>query len=285
MPADLAADTAVHAVSGTPGRYRAELTSSWNFRSPSGGVLLTVALRAIRAELADAGLKPRSATALFSSIILPGPIEVQVMPVRRGNVAAQLRATLTSLVHEGPGLEVVATFSRDREGFDFTDAEPPTAPRPELAPPLGAAVPFSARARPPFFDNFDCRLASGSDWYGSEWQPGPARFARWFRYLVPQQSEDGLLDRLALPPLADTMPPSVVEKLGPGFPRFIAPSLDLTVHFLDDTPREWLLVSAHTKRAHAGYASAEVEIRDDEGRLVACGSQVMMFRRPPRHIV
>lgn len=280
MPADLAAETAVEAVA--PGLYRAGLTPAWSFRSPSGGVLLTVALRAIRAELGDDGLKPRSATALFASTVPVGPAEVRVMSVRRGNVAAQVRATLVSAVDDGPGMEVVATFSRDRDGFEFSDCDPPLVPPPDRAPLLGAAVPFSARARPPFFDNFECRLAAGSDWYAGEWVPGPARFARWFRYLVAQRTDGGLLDRLALPPLADTMPPSVVEKLGPGFPRFVAPSLDLTVHFIDDTDRDWLLVSAHTKRAHAGYASAEIEIFDDTGRLLACGSQVMMFRNPPR---
>lgn len=279
--ADLAADTAVRALDASPGWYVADLPESWNFRTPSGGVLMTVALRAMQAKLGDPALHICSATALFCSPVPAGPIEIQVEVLRHGGVAAQVRAALSSTLAPGPGLEVSATFARRREAFDFIDTAPPDVPGPGEAPELSEAVPFAAKVRPPFFDNLDSRLALGDDWWHGSWQGGEARFARWFRYRVPQWLSDGLFDPLALCPLADTMPPAVVQKLGPGFKPFVAPSLDLTVHFLDDTPREWLLVNAHCRRAIGGYASADVEIWDDEKRLLAYGTQVMIFRRPP----
>jgi hypothetical protein len=69
---------------------------------------------------------------------------------------------------------------------------------------------------------------------------------RWFRYLVPQATADGRLDPLALPPIADTIPPALFQKLGPDGPPFHAPSLDLTVHFLEDTTA--VLVVATNRR-------------------------------------
>jgi len=135
--------------------------------------------------------------------------------------------------------------------------------------------------RPVFFSNFDTRLALGEPWWLPGWQPGSARIARWFRYRVPQRLADGRLDPFALPPVADTMPPALIQKLGPDHPPFHAPSLDLTVHFLDDTAADWILTNVHARRARAGYATASCEIWDDAGRLLAFATQTMMLRRVP----
>jgi acyl-CoA thioesterase len=78
------------------------------------------------------------------------------------------------------------------------------------------------------------------------------------------------------------MPPALIQKLGPDHTPFAAPSLDLTIHFLEDTRREWLLTDVRASRARAGYAHADVNIWDDEGRLIAVGTQMMMLRRVPQ---
>jgi acyl-CoA thioesterase len=182
----------------------------------------------------------------------------------------------------GPGLEVSATFGRDREGIDLIDTAPPDVPAPEVAPPMERIGGIDPSQRPAFFQNFDTRLALGKPWWTGGWQPGDARIARWFRYLVPQRLADGRLDPLCLPPIADTMPPALSQKLGPGHAPFHAPSLDLTVHFLEDTSSQWLLTVVHARRARAGYATAALEIWDDGGRLLAFGTQMMMIRRVPQ---
>jgi acyl-CoA thioesterase len=99
------------------------------------------------------------------------------------------------------------------------------------------------------------------------------------RYLVPQALPDGTLDPLAIPPVADTMPPAIHQGLGPRGPRYHAPSLDLTVHFLDPTASAWLLINAYARRARVGYATAEAEIWGEDGRLVAYTTQTMMLRK------
>ena len=280
-PSDLARDTAVTRLAVAPGWYTADLPPAWNFRSPAGGVLMTVAMRAMQAELGDPALRPVSANTHFCSPVPAGPLEIRVEVLRHGGAAAQVRAQLSSSTVPGPGLEVSATFGRDRDGIDLIDAEPPRVPGPDEAPLMEQLGGIDPNFRPVFFSNLETRLAFGNPWWKGGWEPGPARIARWWRYLVPQTLPDGRLDPLCLPPIADTMPPALSQKLGPGHEPFFAPSLDLTVHFLEDTRAEWLLTSVHARRARAGYATAEVEIWDDGGKLIAFGTQTMMLRRVP----
>lgn len=280
-PSDLACDTAVTRLKVAPGWYTADLPPTWNFRSPAGGVLMTVAMRAMAAELDDPELRPVSANTHFCSPVPAGPLEIRVEVLRHGSAAAQIRAQLSSTTVPGPGLEVSATFGRDRDGVDLIDTQPPDVPRPGATPPMEELRAVDLGRRPTFFANFDTRLAFGHPWWTDGWTAGEARLARWFRYLRPQRLADGRLDPLALPPIADTMPPALTQKLGPGHPPFHAPSLDLTVHFLEDTSSEWLLSCVHARRARAGYATADAEIWDDAGRLIAYATQMMMLRRIP----
>lgn len=273
--ADLAIDTAVTPLGS--GAYAARLPMAWDFVAPSGGVLMTVALRAIVAEIGDPAFKPISATAVFCAVVPAGAMRTRVEILRRGNAVVQARAALSAEGAGELGLEVSATFGRERRGPDFLDKSPPAVPRVHEAPPMDERHRILG-LRPPFFENFDARRALGDRFSEPVWSFAEARFAQWLRYLAPQRLPDGTLDPLAIPPVADTMPPAVVQKQGPDAPVFYAPSLDLTVHFLDPTPREWILVSAHARRARAGYATAENEIWDDDGRLLAYATQTMMLR-------
>jgi acyl-CoA thioesterase len=274
---DLRLDTAVTRLAAAPGWYTAMLPPAWNFRTPSGGTLMTVAMRAMQAELGDE-FRPVSANTHFCSPVPAGPLEVRVEVLRKGNVAAQVRAALSSTTMPGPGLEVSATFGRVRAGVEVMDADFPTVRMPADSQPI---VPGERDFKPSFLANFDTRLALGAAWWTREWDAGPARMGRWFRYRVPQTLPDGRFDPLALPPIADTMPPALSQRLGPDAEPFHAPSLDLTLPFLEDTTAEWLLTFVHVRRARAGYATADCEIWDDRRRLVAFATQMMMLRRRP----
>ena len=271
--ADLAADTAVQPLAAGPGWYTAALPASWDFVTPSGGVLMSVALRAMRAELGDDTLRPISATTLFCSPVPAGPLEIRVEVLRRGNAAAQLRAALSSTSLPGPGLEVSATFTRDRSGPAILDARFPGVPAPAEAYDLHDGTAGNPHDSWPFFANFHLRLAAGDRWWEPGWQGGVARHARWFRYRVPQR-RDGLVDPFAIPPIADTMPSSVLQFLGPVAERPVAPSLDLTVHFLEDTACEWLLVSCFSRHARAaGIAILDgvyLDLADEDGFAASC---------------
>ena len=85
-------------------------------------------------------------------------------------------------------------------------------------------APQNAHMRVRFFGNVDCRLARGARFWNPGWEAGPARYARWFRYKVPPRDAAGRLDRLAHPPIADTMPAAVAQGLGPsGYPPVPSP--------------------------------------------------------------
>jgi acyl-CoA thioesterase len=280
-PRDLALDTAVTRLKAAPGWYTANLPPGWNFLTPCGGVLMTVAMRAMQEELNDPDLRPLSANTHFCSPVPDGPLEVRVEVLRHGGAAAQIRAQLSSTTVPGPGLEVSATFGRVRQGVDVIDVVRPDVPGPEAAQRMDEAVGPGPRAKPLFFENFETRLALGHLWWRPGWDAGPARLMRWFQYKFPQRLADGRFDPLAIPPIADTMPPALIQKLGPDHEPFHAPSLDLTVHFLQDTTSQWLLTNVHARRARAGYATADLELWDDRGTLLAVATQMMMLRRFP----
>jgi acyl-CoA thioesterase-2 len=276
-PADLRADT-----TATPlgdGRYALTITKRWDFLFPSGGVITAAALRAAAHAVGDDAYRLISATTIFCEPIQAGDVELSVEVLRGGSAAVQTRTHLRPSGAPGsPGVQVLATFGRERTGPDVRGARMPDVPLPDACPDLLADDGKNPHLRASFFDNIEARLGRGDRFWTDEFRARPARYARWFRYRRPQRDGDGRLDRLALFPIADTMPAALTQAIGPGAYRFHAPSLDLTMHVVDDTDREWVLVSAYVRRARAGWAIGEVELWDDHGRFLGFASQAMYVR-------
>ena len=277
MPADLAADTAVRADSATPGRYHVMLPDHWDFLLPSGGVVMTCALRAAAAELGDPALRFASATTIFCTPIKHGPLVADVVVLRRGGSAVQVRVALRDGSGE-PGLELLATFMRERKGPDVRGVAFPRVKSLADALPVDYGSRNNPLVRLRFHQQIEYKLAEGGQFWPPEETAGPARYARWVRYRTPQRDGAGQLDRLALMPLIDMMPVALHRAIGPGSYRFHAPSLDLTAYVIDDTTREWLLLAVTARRAKAGWAIADTDVWDDEGRYLAHGAQAMFLR-------
>jgi acyl-CoA thioesterase len=278
--ADLARDTAVRADPEVNHRYLITLPNHWDYLLPSGGVVMTCALRAAEAHLADPALRLASATTIFSSPVNPGELVAEIHVIRHGHATAQVRVMLRHAQATEPGaqVELIATFCRDRRGPDVIGAAFPGVARLADARDVADGAANNPHTRFRFYHQLECRLADGAPFWVSDFTAGPARYARWMRYRVPQRDADGRFDRLALSPLIDTMPTALHRAIGPGAYRFYAPSLDLTIHAVDDTTREWLLVATTVRRARAGWAIGDAEVWDDEGRLIACGSQAMYLQ-------
>lgn len=278
--ADLAADTRATADAAIPGRYHLMLPNHWDYLLPSGGVVMTCALRAAETHLGDPALRLASATTIFASPIHPGALIADVHVIRRGHATAQVRVIVRHAQEKNgePGLELVATFMRERKGPDVLGVAFPNVKSVADALPVEDGAPNNPHTRFRLYHQLECKLADGAAFWSPDFEAGPARYARWLRYRVPQRDASGALDRLALPPLIDTMPTALHRAIGPGPYRFYAPSLDLTVYAVDDTQREWLLVAVTCRRARAGYAIADAEVWDDEGRLVAYGAQAMYMQ-------
>jgi acyl-CoA thioesterase len=274
--ADLAADTAVTPDPDVAGRYLVTLPDHWDYLLPSGGVVMTCALRAAAAHVGDPTIRLASATTIFATPMHPGKLVADVHVIRRGGNTVQLRVVVGHVQEKDgqPSLELIATFCRDRKGADVIGVAAP-----QLALADARSIDDGASNNPHtrfrFYHQLDCKLADGEAFWQPEFREGPARYARWFRYKVPQRDGDGRFDRLALPPLIDTMPTALHRAIGPGAYRFYAPSLDLTVYTIDDTTREWVLIVTTVKRAKGGWAIGDCEVWDDEGRFLAYGTQAM----------
>jgi acyl-CoA thioesterase len=275
--ADLARDTAVRPDASTPGRYHVELPNSWDYLLPSGGVVMTAALRAAEAHVGDRELRLASATTIFASPVHPGPLVADVHVIRRGGSTAQVRVQMRHVQEKSgePQLELVATFMRDRKGPDVVGVAFPAVKSLADAPPADDGAANNPHTRFRFYHQIESRLADGPAFWAPGFEAGPARYARWLRYRVPQRDPEGRFDRLALPPLVDTMPTALHRAIGPGPYRFYAPSLDLTLYTVDDTTREWVLIAVTMRRAKGGWAIADAEVWDDEGRFLAYGAQAM----------
>jgi acyl-CoA thioesterase len=277
MSADLAADTAVRADPATPGRYHLHLPDHWDFLMPSGGVVMTCALRAAEAALADPALRFASATTIFCTPIKNGALVADAVVLRRGGATAQVRVALRDSSGE-PGLELLATYLRERKGPDVVGVGFPQVKSLADATVVDPIARQNPAVHMPFHQQFEYRIADGQRFWQPDFEPGPARYARWARYRTPQRDAHGRFDRLALLPLIDMMPAALHRAIGPGDYRFAAPSLDLTAYVIDDTTREWLLFAVTSRRARAGWAIADVDVWDDQGRFIAHGAQAMFIR-------
>jgi acyl-CoA thioesterase len=277
MFADLVADTAVRPDPATPGRYLIQLPDHWDFLLPSGGVAMACAGRAALAELGDPELRFASASTVFCAPIKNGALVADVTVLRKGGATAQVRVALRDASSE-PGLEMVATFMRSRKGPDVRCLPFPAVKSFADALPVEAGSRRAPNLVFRFHTQVEYRLAEGDLFWQPEFTAGPGRYARWVRYRNQPRDDKGRLDRLALPPLIDSMPVALHRAIGPGDYRFLAPSLDLTTYVIDDTTREWLLTSVTARRAKDGWAIADVDVWDDEGRYLAHGSQGMYLR-------
>ncbi|HEY4177532.1 MAG TPA: thioesterase family protein [Kofleriaceae bacterium] len=287
MSSDLAADTTVIADPSIAGRYHVTLSASWDFVNPSGGVVTTVALRAAAAHLNDPRLRFASATAIFCTPLHATRLVADVTELRRGRNTAQVRISLRHLDvapdpeedgDNGRGLEVTATFIREgRKGPDVRGSVMPTVRSVADSLSTDDTVPHNPHKRFAFFQQLEARIADGERFWAGPQLPGPSRFARWFRYRTPQRDAEGRFDRFAIPPIIDTMPTALHRAIGDGY-RFYSPSLDLTTYVIDDTKSEWLLVASTVRRAREGWAIGDCEVWDEDGRLIATGSQAMYIQ-------
>lgn len=263
------------------GRYHANLDRSWGAPLyPSGGLAAGVALRAMQARLPNADHHVRTMTTMFVSTVRDGPVEIDVEVLRPGKRMTHLRATVRNAGSEEPGHITTAAFGESRPGFDFSYTKPPecTAPEdyPERPQPPEGVVFFRAG----FFDNTETRGVEINQSWQTGWSGGRAEAIRWIRYRDTPRLADGSLDPFSLPALADTMPSSISQYLGPGSPFFHCPSVDLSVHFYAATKGDWLLSHTRCHWAGDGYASAEIQLWDEARTLVCHATQVMVVRFP-----
>lgn len=214
---------------------------------------------------------------------------------------SQLRAEVRNQASDRGHL-TTGIFGATRPGFSFTDLRPPAAiDRPDDCPSFRDPPPEHVPPFPPmrFWDEMvDGRPALGhAPW--DDYVADRAERAAWYRFDEAPFLDDGTVDPLSLVVLVDTMPGAVGEKLAgtvdPDHPdhehpddehrarMWFAPSVDLTVHLLDDCRSPWVLGHNCARFAGDGYASADMALWDygpdcdETPRLVAYATQLFLF--------
>jgi acyl-CoA thioesterase len=272
------------------GRYAGHIDDLWVLRPlPQGGLVTAIALRAMAAELDDPGQRLRVLHTTYAAQVAGGPVEVDVELLRRGRSMSHLRAEVRN-PGAARGHLTTGIFGAPRRGFDFTDLEPPTdVPHPDDCPsfrdPLPEGVVDDWEPMPFWTQVIEGRPVLGHPPW-EDYEPDRAERVQWYRFDDPPMRDDGTLDPFALAVVADVMPGAAGEKLGPGFNDWFAPSVDLTVHLLDDARSGCLLGHNRCRHAGDGYASADMALWDygpdqrDEPKLVAYATQVFLFSFP-----
>jgi acyl-CoA thioesterase len=266
------------------GAYRGEIDAVWNLRPlPQGGIVSAVALRAVAAELDDPSQRLRTLHTAFVAQVAHGPVEVDVEVLRRGRSMSHLRAEIRN-AGAPRGHVTTAIHGATRQGFSFTDLRPPAVvPAPEDCPSFRDPPPegFDTFVPMRFWDErVEGRPALGDPPWAVDAARDRAERAAWHRFDDPPFRDDGTLDPLALVVLADVMPGAVGQKVGDTGRPWFAPSVDLTVHLLDDCRSPWVLCHNTARWAGDGYASADMALWDygpDEPRLVAYATQLFLF--------
>ncbi len=267
------------------GRYTGDLGEHWNCPIvPQGGIVAATGARAMSMALAEPAQPLRSLNGVFAGQVRDGPVEIEVVVLRRGRSMSQARVSVRN-PGAAAGFEGLGVFGAQREGFTFTDARVPDGVMPPLEcpsyrdpPPEGFEqdrLPFS------FWEHVEGRATLGhAPW--EDYEPTSSLRAQWYRFDDPPRADDGTWDPLALAALCDTMPGAVGERVGPeGRSRqWLPPSADFTVHILGVARCEWVLAVNRARHAGDGYASADMELWDVETgppRLVAYATQTMLF--------
>jgi acyl-CoA thioesterase len=269
-----------------PATYEATIPEAWNLRPlPQGGFVTAIALRAMGATLGHPEQTLRTLHTAYIAQVGDGPVTVTVEELRRGRSMSHLRAETTG-PDQQRGHATTAAFGSSRRGFTFSDLSPPTAvTAPGECRSFRDPLPAGVTPLPPmpfWTERVEGRVVSGHPPWES-YVPAGAERVLWYRFDDPPFRPDGTMDPLALVVLADTMPGAVDERLGPGRRNWFAPSIDLTVHLLDECRSPWVLAHNRARWAGDGYASADMALWDcgpdgsGQPRLVAYATQMFLF--------
>ncbi len=143
-----------------PCRYRAQLPDGWQQgRGAFGGLVLGVLLRALEAAEPSPARTARTLTGDLCGPVLPGPAEIAVRLLRRGNNQSNVAAELTQKGVVLATATAVLSPPRAAAAPGFTPAPPPPGP------PFGE-LPIVAVAPPPvgpvFTQHYEYRSAKAT---------------------------------------------------------------------------------------------------------------------------
>jgi acyl-CoA thioesterase len=255
------AETAVTPIAANV--YRGEISPGWSIgRGPNGGYLAALLLRALQLTAGE-GIDPRSLTLHYLAPPEVGPCGITVTVERAGRTMSMLSARLFQ--SDRPCVIALAIFSRPRAGLEIVAERMPDAPAPADATPVPAGM------GPPFWKNYEVRMAYGAlPFSGSE----TMRSGGWLRLREPRTA-----DPLFFAALTDAWFPQIFTRLSAPVP---APTIDLTIHFrahlplASARPDDWYLLAVSTRLATEGFFEEDTEVWSRQGQLLAQSRQLAL---------
>lgn len=249
--------------------WQGEVTEDWDiFGATNGGYLMVMAARAMSATAGNR--VPVSVTAHFLRPVSPGPIRVEVSPVKEGRALSTLRAEM--LTGQGPVLTLLGAFAdpdRMVPDVSLSDGAPPDLPPVEecvrLLPAGDAPLP------PPLMAQFDLRLHPEDAGGLVGRATGRALVRGWFR-LLDREPLDAFLPLLA----ADSFPPAIFNA---DLPMAWTPTVEMTTHIREVPAQGWLRCRFHTRFISGGFLEEDGEVWDEQGRMVALSRQLALVPR------
>ncbi|MBM4269665.1 MAG: thioesterase family protein, partial [Deltaproteobacteria bacterium] len=275
---DFDADTAVEKVEGVEGRFRARLSRDWEIWGPNGGYVAAIALRA--AGAASTLRRPATFSAHFLAVADFDFVDLQVTTLRAAKRAESLRVSMTQ--QGRPILEATAWIVGDVDGLEHDVATMPRMPAPGTLRSLEELIPpEDLRQRYAFWNNLEQRPADFAPW--SERAPGAPEWREWCRFRPRSTFVDPFVDAARSLLLIDTMGWPATCRAYPQENGFIAPSLDVNVHFHRLAPEEeWLLADAVAPVAANGLIGTQGRVWSEDGRLLASGTGQLLCRPVPK---
>ena len=257
-------DRAVASTRTGEGMHAVTVTDEWNTPNgtPNGGYVLALVLHAVAQEspLPD----PLTASITYFRPPQPGAAIVEVTQIRIGRRVATFEAVLTQ--GDQPIVHAVVSFhDADAAGdLQHTPREAPSIARPDDCIDVMSAIPVDTV---PIIDRFDYRHENIPAWMHGE-PSGDTSATFWVR------PKDGRpVDALAASVLVDAYPP-VTSEIG----QLQSATVQLTIHFRRRPKSGWILAHVVTRHVIDGFHDEDVELWDEDGRLIAESRQLALLR-------
>jgi acyl-CoA thioesterase II len=270
---DFVDDTSVEFVRVTspPGsRYRAVLSAEWDVWGPLGGYVAAIALRALGA--ASDCPRPASFQCLFLSVARFGPVELEVVPLRRGR---RSQALAVSMSQDGrPILTAWGwTVAANLDGLEHAHAAMPAVTGAEELRSF-AELADDYDEWFPIWRTIDGRPLAWSD------DPAPPFWHCWMRLRETPDLADPFLDAARTLMWLDMMMWNAAARPHLPWPlAYVAPNLDLAATFHAPAAREeWLLCDAAAPVGREGLLGCNGRVWTRDGTLVASGTSTLFCR-------
>jgi len=268
------------ALSGGDGRYRATLSPDWEIWGPNGGYIATIALRAVGAT--SRFTRPASLHAHFLSVATFDDVDISVTLLRATRVAESHRVTITQ--GDRTILEALVWTVDELQGLAHDEMRIPDVPSPAEVESVDARLKANPQAHRPVFKFWENLEDRPLDWI-DDWEhrtAGEARYRGWMRFRPRATFDDPFVDAGRSLLILDTMGwPAAMRGYAPPV-EFIAPNIDLAVHFHRlELGSEFLFVEHTAPIADDGLVGTRARVWGESGQLLAWGSQTLLCRPVP----